>query len=283
MNSKELIKKSKSKKDKKILKKSSLTKISLPRAAWQVYVLGQEPKVKNLDIKNSKSWARIVGTLVEDNPKYYYSLPPEVQLSEHVVHKYLAGINSKIEAEDAAKQAGEKVQKELDRDKVFEDILAIIKVHPYVYNELPKYIFKDKGKINKLTQAISEALMYGDGEEITEETKTRKEAIINIIAETNKKIQDEFAKSNKVPAQNQTSKKSNSNKNTNGDLKESIKAAMKNLEAKPTQVKKRSKESKSDHVNSTATNEATGTTVNETSTPNVETSTSSGNGTGLNR
>ena len=185
MDSKELKKICKSKKNNKVLTKPSLTKMNLPRAAWQVYVLGQEPKVENLEIKDSKSWARIVGTLIEEDPGYYFTLPSDLMFSEYVVHKFL----SAVKISDERKMKGLKNDgKMLDEEKIYQHVLDIVKVFPNVYDELPSFITEDENK--KAT--VIEAIFEGFKKRFISETRITKNEQ-NLMESVIKKIKlDEF-------------------------------------------------------------------------------------------
>ncbi len=154
MDSKELKKICKSKKNNKVLTKPSLTKMNLPRAAWQVYVLGQEPKVEDLVIKsNNSSWARIVGRLVEEDPGYYFTLPFDLMFSEYVVHKFLSAVK---EADERKMKGLNNDGKMLDEEKIYHHVLNIVKDFPNVYDELPSFITEDENKKATVIEAIFE-------------------------------------------------------------------------------------------------------------------------------
>ena len=154
MDSKELKKICKSKKNNKVLTKPSLTKMNLPRAAWQVYVLGQEPKVEDLVIKsNNSSWARIVGRLVEEDPGYYFTLSSDLMLSEYVVHKFLKAVKTAYERKMKGLNNDRKM---LDEEKIYQHVLNIVKVFPDVYDELPSFITEDENKKATVIEAIFE-------------------------------------------------------------------------------------------------------------------------------
>ena len=181
------LKESKEKEVKKVLKeKSSVSKLGLTNATWQVYVRGQKPKVEDLAIKsNNSSWARIVGRLVEEDPGYYFTLSSDLMLSEYVVHKFLKAVKKAYERKMKGLNNDGKM---LDEEKIYQHVLNIVEVFPDVYDELPSFITEDENK--KAT--VIEAIFEGFKKRFISETRITKNEQ-NLMESVIKKIKlDEF-------------------------------------------------------------------------------------------